>query len=504
MDIRELTDRIKKGGPSKYHDANKKRGKLFVRERIVRLLDQDSSFVEDGVFGACEDAELVCDGVVTGFGSMHGHIVGVIANDSTVKAGSWGRLTVEKIIRLQEAAERLKAPIFYLVDSAGARITDQIAMFPGRRGAGRIFFNQVRLSGYVPQMCIIFGPCAAGGAYIPAFCDLTVMVKGNASMYLGSPRMVEMVIGEHVDHETMGGTEVHTTQSGCADLGCESEEVAIDWMRRWMTLWVGRREGVSFKKRNTETSLRALIPETQAEGYDVHGVMDCILDRESFLEVKPRYAPEIVVGLGTLEGRVIGIVANQPKVKGGVLFCESASKAARFVDYCDAYDIPLLFLCDVPGFMIGSAVEKQGIIRHGAQMLASISSATVPKICLIIRKAFGAGLYAMNGPAFEPDCCLALPSAQIAVMGPEPAVNAVHYNHIKDIQDPHVRHRFIEEQKRAYLAGIDVWKLASELVVDQVVDFDDVASELSRRFEMYRQKQNKNPLPKKRGLRPMG
>lgn len=502
MDPKELKSRIIRGGPAKYHQKNKQAGKLFVRQRIDLLLDEGSEFVEDGLFANCNNEKYPADAVVTGFGQLHGKVVGIIANDSTVKAGSWGPLTVEKMIRLQEEAERLRAPIMYLIDSAGARITDQIAVFPGRRGAGRIFYNQVRLSGFVPQVCVLFGPCAAGGAYVPAFCDVTLMVEKNASMYLGSPRMAEVVIGEKVSHEEMGGTELHTTKSGCADLGCASEEEAITWVRKWMKLWFGRQTRVPFEKAKPKQSLREIIPEASAQVYDIHRVIDHILDDDSFMEIKPSYAAEIVCGIGTLEGMVVGVVASQPKVKGGVLFSESADKAARFIEICHAYEIPLLFLCDVPGFMIGSAVERQGIIRRGARLIQAISMAAVPKISLVIRKAYGAGLYAMCGPAFEPDCCLALPSARIAVMGPGPAVNAVHFNHIAAIEDPEERASFFKEKTEEYLEDIDIQKLASELIVDHVIDFDDVRKELVSRFNIYKQKIT-DRLPKRHTIQPL-
>lgn len=503
MDPRELRSRILRGGPSKYHQRSTQEGKLFARERIQLLLDPGAKFVEDGIFANCLSEDLPSDGVITGFGTMFGHVVAVMANDSTVKAGSWGQRTVEKMIRLQEEAEKLGAPLFYLIDSAGARLTDQAQMFPGRRGAGRIFYNQVRLSGYVPQMCIIFGPCAAGGAYIPAFCDVALMVEGNASMYLGSPRMAEVVIKEKVTSEDMGGALLHTTQSGCADLSVDTESDAITWTRKWMDMWFFRKVVSEYVSPTAPKSLKHIIPQEPSHGYDIHEVIQVIVDQDSFLEIKPKYAPELVCGLAKLEGRVIGLVANQPKVKGGVIFSNSADKASRFVDYCNAYEVPLLFLCDVPGFMIGSSVEQQGIIRHGARFLASISEATVPKISLVLRKAYGAGLYAMNGPAFEPDCCLALPSAKIAVMGPEPAVNAVHFNHIAELTGAQQKKEFISEKVREYMADVDIWKLASDLVVDDIVDFDQVRTELAKRFHVYSGKNTSPGLKKRNTIRPM-
>ncbi len=411
---REL-ERIRKGGAEKYHQKNRETGKLFARERLRLLLDE-GSFVEDGAMANALDPELPADGVVTGLGTIGGRPVCVMANDSTVKAGSWGARTVEKIVRIQEVAATQKLPMFYLVDSAGARITDQIEMFPGRRGAGRIFWNEVQLSGVVPQICLLFGPSAAGGAYIPAFCDVIFMVEGNASMYLGSPRMAEMVIGEKVTLEELGGARMHCSVSGCADFLCKTEEEAIGRARDWFGYFPrNHRELPPRPQRPGPRSVEDTIPLDQNKPYDVLELIAHLVDEGSFIEVKKLFAGEIVTGLARIEGRPVGILANQPKVKGGVLFVDSADKAARFIWLCDAFHIPLLYLADVPGFMIGTKVERAGIIRAGAKMISAVSEATVPRISVVVRKAYGAGLYAMAGPAFGPSCCIALPQAMIAV-----------------------------------------------------------------------------------------
>ncbi|MDI3327480.1 MAG: acyl-CoA carboxylase subunit beta [Alicyclobacillaceae bacterium] len=478
--------RILRGGDEKYHAKLRQERKLFVRERLRLLLDDDIEF-EDGLFANCSDTNLPADGVVTGVGRIGGRTVCFMANDSTVKAGSWGARTVEKILRIQEQAEKMRVPMLYLVDSAGARITDQVEMFPGRRGAGRIFYHQVRLSGVVPQVCLLFGPSAAGGAYIPAFCDVVIMVEGNASMYLGSPRMAEMVIGEKVTLEEMGGARMHCSVSGCGDILAGSEEEAIRAARTYLSFMPSHWEELPptappRSPKESERPLGAIIPDNQNVPFDMYEVIDRLVDEGSFFEIKKLYAQEIITGFARLNGRVVGIVANQPKVKGGVLFVDSADKAARFIMLCDAFSIPLLFLADVPGFMIGTKVERAGIIRHGAKMIAAVSEATVPKISVIVRKAYGAGLYAMAGPAFEPDACLALPSAQIAVMGPEAAVNAVYSNKIREMPEEE-RRAFVEEKRMEYARDIDIYRLAGELVVDEIVDPARLREELIRRFE---------------------
>lgn len=496
--------RIKQGGAPKYHEQARAKGKLFARERIRLLLDE-GSFVEDGLFANCEAPDLPADGVVTGLGRIDGRPVAVMANDSTVKAGSWGARTVEKILRIQETAERLRIPIFYLVDSAGARITDQVEMFPGRRHAGRIFYNEVRLSGLVPQICLLFGPSAAGGAYIPAFCDVVFMVRGNASMYLGSPRMAEMVIGEKVTLEEMGGAEMHTAVSGCGDVLCETEEEAIQLARRYLSYFpqrTGERPAPAPPAEpKTGRPLAEIVPVNQNAAFDMYELIDRIIDEGSWFEIKKRFAPELITGLARIGGRVVGIVANQPRVKGGVLFVDSADKAARFIWLCDAFEIPLLFLADVPGFMIGTKVERQGIIRHGAKFIAAVSEASVPKICLVVRKAYGAGLYAMAGPAFEPDCTLALPTASIAVMGPEAAVNAVYANKIAELP-PEERPAYVARLREEYQKDIDIYRLASELIVDGIIPFERVREELLARFALYETRQQNWPA-KKRPVTPV-
>jgi acetyl-CoA carboxylase carboxyltransferase component len=460
--------------------------KLFVRDRLGLLLDPDS-FVEDALLANASAADLPADGVVTGVGRIDGRPVCVMANDPTVKAGSWGARTVEKIVRLTEYALRHELPVFWLVDSAGARITDQVQLFPGRRGAGRIFYNQVKLSGRVPQICCLFGPSAAGGAYIPSFCDIVIMVEGNASMYLGSPRMAEMVIGEKTTLEEMGGARMHATVSGCGDNLAVDDADALDQAKAWFTYFPDswRSPPPHYQAAEpTRPFTDDLVPDAEQVAYDMHTVLDALLDAESFFELKPLFAPELICGLGLLEGRPIGVVANNPAAKGGVLFVDSADKAARFIWCCDAFNIPLLFLADVPGFMVGTEVERQGIIRHGAKMVTAVSEATVAKVCVVVRKAYGAGLYAMAGPAFEPEATIALPTARIAVMGPEPAVNAVFANKIAAIDDPAERAAFVAEQRGIYEADVDLLRLASELVVDAVVQPGDLRRELIRRFAM--------------------
>ncbi|MGH8876593.1 MAG: acyl-CoA carboxylase subunit beta [Stackebrandtia sp.] len=490
VDTRKLRAQIASGGASKYHDANAAKGKLFARERIERLVDPDS-FVEDGYFANALAEGLPADGVVTGTARIGGRPICLLANDSTVKAGSWGARTVEKMVRITDRAYERGVPMVYLVDSAGARITDQVELFPGRRGAGRIFYNQVRASGSIPQVCALFGPSAAGGAYIPAFCDVVAMVDKNASMYLGSDRMVEMVTGEKTTLEDMGGAKVHCTESGVGHFLCADEDEALDVVKRYLSFlpdnWT-QAPPESEPAAAKDVDLRALVPANERQAFDMRKYVKGIVDEGSFFEIHARWAKELVTGFARLDGRPVGIVGNNSMFKGGVLFVDSADKAARFVQLCDAFNIPLLFLADVPGFMVGSAVEKQGIIRHGAKMVSAVSEATVPKICVVVRKAYGAGLYAMAGPGFGPDATLALPTAKIAVMGADAAVNAVYARKIAAIEDVEEREAFVEDKRAEYEADIDIVRLASELVIDDIVEPESLRGELIARYSALRGK----------------
>lgn len=513
-----LVERVEKGGAEKYHAKNKEVGKLFARDRIALLIDKDS-FVEEGKLANNRDPELPSDGVITGVGRIDGRPVAIMANDSTVKAGSWGARTVEKILRIQEIARTLKVPLFYLVDSAGARITDQVDMFPGRRGAGRIFYNEVHLSGTVPQICVLFGPSAAGGAYIPAFCDIVIMVDGNASMYLGSPRMAAEVIGEKVTLEEMGGAKMHCSISGCGDVLAKTEQEALAFARQYIGMMPLNctekppRAAVKAPKASGkpidpvatvegQPPVVSIIPADQNKPFDMYALINELIDEGSFVEVKKLFAQELVTGLARINGYVVGIVANQPKYKGGVLFVDSADKAARFIWLCDAFNIPLIYLADVPGFMIGSKVEKQGIIRSGAKMISAVSEASVPRICVVVRKAYGAGLYAMSGPGFNPNVTLALPGSMIAVMGPEAAVNAVYFNKIQEKPEGPERQAYIQQLRDEYREDVDIFKLASELIVDEIIPGKQLRQELASRLDLYVPAQQL-PVGRKRGVLPV-
>ena len=498
------SDRAATGGPEKYHDKLSAEGKLFVRDRVDLLCDP-GSFVEDGLLANAMTEGHGADAVVTGRGAIDGRPVMVIANDPTVKAGSWGRLTVEKIIRALEAAYDELLPVFFLVDSAGARITDQVDLFPGRRGAGKIFYNQIRLSGRVPQICCLFGPSAAGGAYIPSFCDVVVMVEGRASMYLGSPRMAQMVIGEETTLEEMGGARMHCEVSGCGDALVRSDEEAIAWAQQYFSYVADHTKVLppAYAPSLPEPGFlpAEIVPEDPKAGYDMVDFLKGIVDEGSLFEIKELFAKEIITAFALLDGKPVGIVASQPSHLGGVLFVDSADKAARFMWLCDAMNLPLLYFADVPGFMIGSKVEREGIIRSGAKMLTAIAESTVPRVSVIVRKAYGAGLYAFSGPGFRPEATLALPTAEIAVMGPEAAINAVYYNKIQSLPDGE-REAFIEERRAEYSADVDLLRLASETVVDAVVQPEELRRELTLRLQ-YAARKDRSFSARRHGVPPV-
>jgi acetyl-CoA carboxylase carboxyltransferase component len=485
-------ERIKRGGPEKYHIRNREQKRLFARDRLKLLLDDGKIELEENMLAECLNPELPADGCITGVGRIHGRPVAFNASDSTVKAGSAGEKSVQKALRIQELAMQMKIPMFYLIDSAGARITDQIRLFPGRNQGGRTFYNQIKMSGVVPQIALMFGPSPAGAAYTPAFADIAIMVEGNASAYLGSPRMAEMVTREKVTLEEMGGARMHCTVSGLGDFLAESEEHAIQIARHYFRYmpqnYLRKVPDIEPMPPASDRSLKDIVPEVQSKPFNMYDFINSLIDGSSFLEVKKLFAPEIIVGFARLGGRAIGIVANQPRVKGGVLFVDSSDKATRFINTCNAFNIPLLFLADVSGFMIGSAVERAGIIRHGAKMIAAVSQAVVPKISVIVRKCYGAGLYAMSGPAFGTDAVIALPTAQIAVMGPEAAINAVYANQIAELPEEQ-REPFRKMMEAKYAEDIDIFRLASEMIIDTITPFESLRDELIARYHIYETKE---------------
>jgi acetyl-CoA carboxylase carboxyltransferase component len=386
------------------------------------------------------------------------------------------------------------------MDSSGGRIDQQTGFFANREGIGKFYYNHSRLSGQVPQVCVLYGPCIAGAAYTPVFADFTVMVEGSA-MAIASPRMVEMVTGEEISMDELGGPAVHAAESGSADLVASDEDEARALVARLLSYLPDnadadppRTEGCAPAK--PPAGIDAVVPEAPRKGYDVRELLDRLADEGSVLELKPDYGSEIVTAFARLDGRPVGVVANQPAVRAGAIFPDSAAKAAEFVWTCDAYGIPLLYLCDTPGFMAGSSVEKEGILERGKKMIYATSAATVPKQCVVVRKAYGAGIYAMSGPAYDPESTLALPGAEIAIMGPEAAINAVYARKLADIDDPAERERREAELREEYREEIDVHRMASEVVIDELVPPSALREELVARFDFYETVEKERPAKK--------
>ncbi|HUH06286.1 MAG TPA: acyl-CoA carboxylase subunit beta [Egibacteraceae bacterium] len=490
-DIHKLAARKREearlGGPEKYRIRQTEMGKMLVRDRLERLLDPGFE-VEDGLLARFEQG-LPGDAVVTLTGRIDGRTVCVIANDFTVKAGTWGKKTFEKITRMQEMALEIGAPLIYLIDSAGARIDEQFESYAGRHAWGNIFYNQIQLSGRIPQLCAMFGPSPAGSAYVPALCDLIVMVDGQATAYIGSPRMAEMATGEKVTLEEMGGARMHCTVSGLGDILADSEDEALDALRAYLAFmpdsWKDVPPLIEPRPPAEHRPIAEIVPERENLAFDMHELIAAVVDEGSFLEIKARFARELITGFARLGGRGVGVVANNSRIKAGVLFPDSSDKAARFVWLCNAFNIPLLFLQDIPGFMVGSAVEKQGMIRHGAKMLFAVCEATVPRIAVMVRKAYGGGYLAMSGSPTAPSAVLALPTARPALMGPAAAINAIHAKRLEEIEDLDERRRFVMEKQAEYEADVDIFNVASDNSIEAVVSGDELRDDLVRRYELY-------------------
>jgi acetyl-CoA carboxylase carboxyltransferase component len=508
-DLHERREQARLGGGEERIARQHEQGKLTARERLALLVDE-GTFTELGIHGrphfsqrAMEGREAPADGVLTGYGRVDGRLVAVAAYDFTVMAGSMGMTGEMKVTRLRELALTKRIPMLWLLDSAGARIQEAAgSLFAG---SGHLFREEVTMSGVVPQVAALMGPCAAGTAYIPGLADFVPMVKGRGSMALAGPHLTKAVTGEDVTQEELGGSRIHTRISGVGDLELESDEDCIAAIKSYLSFFPQhceepppRREPSDPVDRMDE-ELLDILPDSPRKPYDMYDVIGRIVDDGEWFDLKPRWARTIITCLARMGGRPVGIVANQPKHLGGILENDSADKAARFVNLCDAYGIPLLFLMDVPGFMVGTKVEQAGIIRHGAKMLYAVSRATVPKITVVIRKAYGAGYYVMNGRAYEPDLIVAWPSAEISVMGPEGAVNIIFRKQIEAADDPDAtRAEMIDGIRRT----IDPYIAAGNALIDDIIDPRETRPTVIRALEMAETKRVERPW-KKHGVMPV-
>ena len=496
------------GGPDRV-ERQHSLGKLTVRERLDLLLDP-GTWVEYGMLADHMDAGLgdrylAADGAVTGIGEIDGRKVAVAAYDFTVMAGSMGTVGESKIRRMRHHAISQRIPMVWLLDSAGARI--QSTSGSSFAGAGDLFREQVAMSGVVPMVAAMLGHCAAGTAYIPALADFVPMVKGTSSMALGGRHLVKAAVGEDVTEEEMGGSAVHTKISGVADLEVADDAACLEIVRKYLSYFPAHNQESPPVRTTADPvdrrveELYDIVPTAPRRAYDMRKVITAIVDDGDVFWMKPDWAKNLVTGLARIDGQSVGIVANQPMVLGGALDVNAADKAARFVWLCDAFGIPLVFLHDVPGFIVGSAVEKQGIIRHGAKMLFAVSEATVPKVSVILRKSYGAGYFVMNGLAYEADYIVAWPTAEIAVMGPDGAVAIIHRKTLEAVpEDERVAKQL--ELAEEIRANIDPYVAAGHAQLDDVIDPADTRAAIARGLAVSRDKRVDRPW-RKHGVLPV-
>jgi acetyl-CoA carboxylase carboxyltransferase component len=491
------------------------RGKLTARERLAAFFD-DGVFFEVGMHGTQMGLAAgpegkdrpPADAVVCGFGKVDGRMLCCAAYDFTVKGGSIGQTGEEKVTRLRQMALRGRMPMVWFIDSGGARIDpgsshpDAISLFAG---SGHLFREQVHMSGVVPQVAAMVGPGAAGTAYIPGLADFVPMVKNVGSMALGGPPLVRAMTGEDIAEQDLGGSKIHSTKSGVGDGEYASDADCIAAVKRYLSFFPSSCEdepprlSVTDPVDRREESLLDLLPEDPKKGYDMYKLIGAIVDHGQWMDLKPRWARQIITCLARIGGAPVGIVANQPSYIGGILDVDASDKAARFMQICDAFNIPLVFLQDVPGFMIGSKVEHEGIIRHGAKMLHVMAAATVPKISVVVRKSYGAGYYVMCGRAFEPDLLVGWPTGEISVMGPEGMIGIAAKKLFGEGPPP-------PEMKAAIVAqlqkNIDIMKVAGWGLVDDVIDPRDTRMAIAWGLELSRHKHLERPA-KKRGIIPV-
>lgn len=508
-DLEARRAQIKLGGGQEKIDRQHDAGKLTARERIALLVDE-GTFVELGILGkphttqrAMEGVDAPADGVITGYGKVNGRLTAVCAYDFTVMAGSMGMTGEFKVTRLRELALTKRIPFVWLLDSAGARVQEAAgAMFAG---SGHLFREEVIMSGVIPQVAALMGPCAAGTAYIPGLADFVPMVKGRGSMALAGPHLVRAAVGEDVTQEELGGARVHCRKSGVGDMEVDSDEECIERIKQYLSYMPQNCEQpppilqASDPVERREESLLDVLPQSNRKPYDMYDVIEAIVDDGSYLDIKKQWAKTIITCFARFGGRPAGIVANQPKQLGGILDNDSADKAARFINLCNAFGIPLIFIQDVPGFMVGTKVEAEGIIRHGAKMLYAVANATVPKITVITRKAYGAGYYVMCGRAYEPDLIVAWPSAEISVMGAEGVVEIAFRKAVEAAEDPQAkRAELIENFKKMF----DVYIAAGNDLVDDVIDPRQTRETICRGLEMAQSKKIERPW-KRHGVVPV-
>ena len=507
--LRELRAASLLGGGADRIEQQHRRGKLTARERLELLLDEDS-FTELDAFVTHRSQDFgldreryLGDGVVTGFGRVEGRPVYVYSQDFTVFGGSLSEAHAEKICKVMDLAMQNGAPIIGLADSGGARIQEGVASLGGY---AEIFLRNTLASGVIPQITIVMGPCAGGAVYSPAITDFTIMVDGTSHMFVTGPNVVRAVTHEEVDFEGLGGARIHNEVSGVAHFLARGEAEAIATARRLLSyipqnnLDPAPRVTTEENPRRSLTQLDEIVPDTPQRSYDMHVVIDAIVDAGSFLEVHARFARNIICGFARLDGRSIGVVAQQPEVLAGVLDIDASDKAARFVRFCDCFNIPLVTLIDVPGFLPGVEQEHRGIIRHGAKLLYAYCEATVPKVSVITRKAYGGAYDVMSSKHIRGDINYAWPTAEIAVMGIEGAVNIIFKERIAAAQDPEAERATLVAEYEERFAN--PYTAAARGYIDDVIEPSETRARLIDALEMLDGKRQSNP-PRKHGNIPL-
>lgn len=503
LDLRKRLEAVKAaGGPEKI-EKQKKGGRLTARERIEKLLDP-GSFVELEAlvrhrcfdFGM-EKREAPADAVITGYGTINGRVVCVFAQDFTVIGGSLGLAHAKKICDVMDLAAKIGAPVIGLCDSAGARVQEGVDALAGY---GQIFYRNSIYSGVIPQIAALMGPCAGGAVYSPALQDFTIMVDKFSYAHITGPKVIKAVTGEDVTSETLGGATVHATKSGLCDLVAVNDEHCLQLIKELLSFLPSNNlEDPPIKPTSDpwdrrDPSLNEIVPVNPKKSYDVRDVIKRVVDEGYFFEIKENFARNIVVGFARLDGRSIGIVANQPKVLAGSLDVDSSDKGSRFIRFCDCFNIPLIQFVDVPGYLPGVQQEYLGIIRHGAKMLFAYSEATVPKITLVLRKAYGGSYLAMCSKDLGADFVFAYPTAEIAVMGPDGAVDVVFAKEIAAAKDPEaLREKLIEDYKKKFANPYDA---ASKLYIDGVIEPQDTRPVLISALRILATKREDRPRKK--------
>ncbi|WP_017755693.1 acyl-CoA carboxylase subunit beta [Calidifontibacillus oryziterrae] len=504
--INELYDRrreVELGGGDARIDKQHEKGKMTARERIDLLLDE-GTFVETDPFieHRCTDFGMTDqkgpgEGVVTGYGKINGRLVFVFSQDFTVFGGALGEMHAKKIAKIMDLAAQNGAPIIGLNDSGGARIQEGVVSLDGY---GHIFYRNSIYSGVVPQISVIMGPCAGGAVYSPAITDFVFMVNKTSQMFITGPKVIETVTGEKISAENLGGSKVHNTISGNAHFHAENEEQVLKDVRRLLSyLPQSNEEKPPMVEYNEEDdhyrpNLTDAIPFDAIRPYDVRVVIEEVVDKDSFMEIQSGFAKNVVIGLARIKGETVGLVCNQPKVMAGGLDIDSSDKAARFIRFCDCYNIPIITFEDVTGFFPGIKQEHGGIIRHGAKILYAYSEATVPKLTVILRKAYGGAYVALNSKSIGADIVLAWPNAEIAVMGPQGAANIIFAREINESEDPEAKRQEKIDEYREKFANPYV--AASRGMVDDVIDPRETRIKIIQALEMLRNKKDSRPNKK--------